>query len=281
MMTNHRTLQLAGLLIASLFAGTSYADHSWGEYHWARTANPFTLLTINSMTSDWSDEFFNTVDVGSTQSWSASSVLTLQADDYLYNDDIKTRKRCSAVTGQMRVCNAEYGQNGWLGLASINIDSSSHIVKGVAKMNDSYSGYWSTYPTEKNHVVCQEIGHVLGLAHTSEDGTSQGTCMDYSDASIFPDSQWPNAHDYDMLAQIYEHLDAYNSIALAPSGGGDGTCTAPPGKGCNKFGAPDAAAPPMGTRVHKGSRDEIWVAPDRKGGLWIHHVTTVPQGWRE
>lgn len=281
MMTKHRTIPLAGLLIASLFAGTSYAEHSWGGYHWARTANPFTLLTINSMTSDWSAEFFNAVDATSAQSWSASSVLTLQADDYLYNDDSRTRKRCSAVTGQMRVCNAEYGNNGWLGLASINIDSNGHIVKGVAKMNDSYADYW-TIPGEKNHVICQEIGHVLGLTHTSEDGTSQSTCMDYSTSEY---SQWPNAHDYDMLAQIYAHPDTYNSIALAPSGdGGDsggGTCNAPPGKGCNKFGAPDAASPPMGARVHKGSRDEIWVAPDRKGGLWIHHVTTVPQGWRE
>ena len=54
-------------------------------------------------------------------------------------------------------------------------------------MNDFYQSYWAI-PGEKNHVICQEIGHVLGLGHTSEDGTSQGTYMDYS-TDI--NSQWP------------------------------------------------------------------------------------------
>lgn len=276
MNTKHRAIQLACLLTTGLFVGTSYAEHSWGSYHWARTTDHFTLLTINSMTSDWSDEFFNAVNETSTHSWSTSSVLTLQADDYLYNDDSRTRKRCSAVTGQMRVCNAEYGQNGWLGLASVYIDSQNHIVKGTAKMNDSYASYWAI-EGEKNHVICQEIGHVLGLAHTSENGSSQQTCMDYS---YDMGSQWPNAHDYEQLEAIYGHTDSYNSYS-ATGGGDGGTCTAPPGKGCNKSSAPDAASPPMGTRVHKGPRSEIWVAPGRDGGLWVHHVTTVPEGWTE
>jgi hypothetical protein len=47
--------------------------------------------------------------------------------------------------------------------------------------------------------MCQEVGHLFGLGHTSEGGSSQGTCMDYSNS---PDSQWPNAQDYDMLACV-------------------------------------------------------------------------------
>lgn len=118
---------------------------------------------------------------------------------------------------------------------------------------------------------------MLGLGHTSVDGSSQGTCMDYSTDTA---SQWPNEHDYDQLVAIYgHHTDSYNSYS-APGGSDGGTCTAPPGKGCNKSGAADAA-PPMGTRVHKGARSEIWVAPGRDGGLWVHHVTTVPEGWTE
>ncbi len=42
------------------------------------------------------------------------------------------------ATGQLRVCSAAYRRNGWLGLASINLDSNGHITKGSAKMNDSY-----------------------------------------------------------------------------------------------------------------------------------------------
>jgi len=171
----------------------------------------------------------------------------------------------------MRVCNAAYGYNGWLGLASINIDNNGHITQGTAKMNDSYSSYWSD-ANEKRHVMCQEVGHVFGLGHTSEDGSSQGTCMDYSSS---PNSISPNKHDYDQLAAIYSHLDTYNSYAGAGSGGSGG-CTAPPGKGCNKFGRNSEGGPPMGLPVQVGLDFEIWVAADGKGGYWVHHIRVAP-----
>ena len=42
-MTNKKTLILTGLAV--FLAGTFAvnANHSWGNYHWGRTANPFTL----------------------------------------------------------------------------------------------------------------------------------------------------------------------------------------------------------------------------------------------
>ncbi len=42
--------------------------------------------------------------------------------------------------------------------------------------------------------MCQEIGHVFGLDHTSTDGSDQNTCMDYSDDTT-PDK--PNKHDFE------------------------------------------------------------------------------------
>lgn len=60
-------------------------------------------------------------------------------------------------------------------------------------------------PAEQAHVMCQEIGHTTGLGHTSEDGSSQQTCMDYSQD---PGSTAPNAHDYAQLESIYAHLDS-------------------------------------------------------------------------
>src|SRR6266542_971935 len=87
--------------------------------------------------------------------------------------------------------------------------SSSHISQGIAKMNDSYSMNLA----EKQHVICQEIGHTFGLAHQSEDGSSQNTCMDYYQNKSDTDttSTHPNQHDYDELAIIYAHLDSFNS----------------------------------------------------------------------
>jgi len=58
-------------------------------------------------------------------------------------------------------------------------------------MNDSYSAQFAVQ-NERDHVMCQEIGHLFGLGHTSEDGSSQNTCMDYSQSST---STRPNQHD--------------------------------------------------------------------------------------
>ena len=154
-------------------------------------------------------------------------------------------------------------------------------------MNDSYGWYWATYASLKQHVMCQEIGHLFGLGHTSEDGSSQATCMDYSgfvgpvtleedynnDPSLVdnPLSQSPNDHDYDTLVGIYEHLEG------GDDGGGPGPkiCRGP---FCLNLGGPEI--PPMGSLVHKGRSHEIWVARGPNDTLWVHHVTLVPEEYR-
>lgn len=252
----------AVLLSISLGTPSAYADHAWADYHWAREANPFTLLVTNNLTQEWQSAFRGTVD-----EWAFSTVLDFA--EQAGATDSKSRRNCAAADGQIAVCNQKYGRNGWLGLATINIDSNSHITSGSARMNDSYASYWASMPDERNHVVCQEIGHLLGLGHPSEDGSSQGTCMDYSTAET---SQWPNEHDFDELLEIYAHLDAYSSVS-------DTAADIPaPRRGHAKAGVP--AAVPMGILVKRTSRHEIWVASDGVGGYWIHDVLLVPEAYR-
>lgn len=196
-------------------ATAASASHSWNGYHWARTANPFTLQVGNNVSSAWSSQF-NTA----MSDWSASSVMDLSIVPGTAG------KRCKAVAGTVQVCNGTYGNNGWLGLASISISGGTHITSGTAKMNDTYFNS-STYnnPNERLHVMCQEVGHDFGLGHTSEDGSSQNTCMDYFSNTganaTSTVSTHPNQHDYDMLASIYAHLDSSTTI------GGTAAATGP------------------------------------------------------
>jgi hypothetical protein len=196
--------RLLVLLAAIVGAGTllampAAASHSWGSYHWARTANPFTLRVIDANSSSWDAALDRAI-----SDWDRSSVLNL------VEEAGSADKRCRAVTGKAKSCNGFYGQNGWLGLATIRV-SGSHITSGTAKMNDTYFSM-ARYndPVKKQHVICQEIGHDFGLGHQDESGADLNTCMDYASAL---DNPSPNQHDYDQLEAIYAHLDSTSTVA--------------------------------------------------------------------
>jgi hypothetical protein len=207
-LTNRNILSLlaiASLLFVGFMATTAEASHSWGNYHWARQSNPFTLKLSSNLSTSW-QPYLET----SSTDWTASSVL-----DTTIITGTKNPKTCKATTGRVEVCNARYGNNGWLGLAQIWISNGSHIIQGAVKMNDTYMTV-APYNTneEKNHVMCQEVGHTLGLGHQDESGATLNTCMDYSMSAT---SQHPNAHDYQMLEQIYAHLDSTTTIDTSTS----------------------------------------------------------------
>lgn len=195
-----RKLYVGAAVLFSLGAVVAIAGatHSWGGYHWARSQNPFTVVLGDNVSSLW-DQHLKTA----SGDWNNSSVL-----DTAIIPGTKNPKTCKATSGRVEVCNAKYGRNGWLGLASIGIQG-SHIMQGVVKMNDTYfnTAFYNN-PAWKNLVMCQEIGHTLGLDHQDENFNNAplGTCMDYS-ADPAP-NQHPNQHDYDMLETIYAHLDA-------------------------------------------------------------------------
>lgn len=219
-------LILAGCLAITASGASLSASHSWGPYHWARTANPFTLTLINSTTDDWT--WYVGTAVGE---WSQSTVLDIVEEEG--STESKARRQCQTTLGKLHICNLAYGYTGWLGIAGISIDSNGHIVTGYTKLNDSYfaSGYYND-PVWKLSVTCQELGHNFGLSHQDEDFDSNdlNSCMDYQD----PPYDRPNAHDYDQLEAIYGHTDLYNSYVSSGGGGGGSGCSAPAGKGCNR-----------------------------------------------
>jgi hypothetical protein len=204
---------LAAMAVATLMlvfgASSAVASHSWGNYHWARTANPFTVTLGDNMTGDWNARLTK-----ASSDWSQSTVLDAPVGAG------QAKGRCRPTSGRVEVCNDRYGFNGWLGLAQIWI-SGSHITQGATKMNDSYLASSSYSDTNKQHVICQEVGHIFGLDHQDESGADLNTCMDYSNAL---DNPSPNSHDYQQLQTIYgSHTDSFNSssgVFAAPGASG-------------------------------------------------------------
>lgn len=196
------------IAVIAVFPFSAGASHSWGGYHWARTSNPFTLKVGDNVSSAW-DSYLNTT----ISDWSKSTVL-----DMTKVVGQASARRCPPTAGRVEVCNNTYGNNGWLGVASIWA-SGTHITQGTVKLNDSYFNT-ATYntPAWRNLVSCQEVGHTLGLDHQDENfnNANLGTCMDYTNNPST--NQHPNQHDYDELQIIYQHLDSTTTIGAAPAG---------------------------------------------------------------
>lgn len=260
-----RVAATTALAAAAAFGAELVADHRWNGYHWARTTASFDLTVINSTTANW-DGYVTRA----TQDWSQSQVLNLD-EDPTGSITTKDRRQCRAPNGAVRICNLEYGFTGWLGIAGISLDNNGHIVRGYTKLNDSYFNT-STYNRAdwKQSVTCQELGHNIGLDHQDENFNNQSlfSCMDYQN----PPYEFPNAHDYDELEEIYAHRDTYDSY-VASSAGDAGGCNAPAGTGCNRSDAQDEPqGNAWGRSLGRRGQTEKFLRVDPDGS---RHVTFV------
>jgi len=245
------------MLIVIGFAAQSFANHSWGGYHWARTSNPFTLKVGDNVSSTWDAH----LDVAISD-WSLSSVL-----DLLKVTGGTNPRSCRPTSGRIEVCNASYGNTGWLGIAQIWITGGEHITQAVTKVNDYYfNGAPYNTPAWRQFVMCQEVGHDFGLDHQDEDfnNPNLGTCMDYtSDPEI---NQHPNGHDYEQLETIYAHLDTTTTVGSAtlPS-------SMPPAMGQIAFDTP--AQWGRLVRSRGNGRVQVYELDFGRGSRVITHVT--------
>jgi hypothetical protein len=239
-----RFLLGAGLLLASLPALPAGATHSWGSAHWSRTSTLAIRLGDNVGTA-WDTHLAN-----AAADWSKPSYL-----ETIVARSGKDPVKCAPTYGRVEVCNARYGSTGWLGLADV-WTSNGHVVQGTARLNDTYFAQRAfNTGAMRRSVMCQEIGHTLGLDHqdVNMDNFNLGTCLDYtSDPSGTKGTNGtlkntrPNAHDYGQLASIYKHLDggqlsstklsSSTSAAEAPSRGELARLAAPGGLSQREWG---------------------------------------------
>lgn len=246
------------ILALVAFPSAAYANHSWGGYHWARTSNPFTLKLGDNVSGQW-----DAMLVTASNDWSQSNVM----DTTIVAGGAKPRN-CRPTSGRVEVCNASYGNTGWLGVAQVWITGGTHITQGTVKNNDYYFGS-STYAynntAEMQHVICQEIGHTFGLDHQGESGISLNTCMDYYHNTSANDTQstHPNSHDYQELSTIYSHLDSSTTI---------GAVTQMPNEMANgDFGSPNA----WGSEVSANARESVFVRDFGNGNQVVTFVIWV------
>jgi hypothetical protein len=203
---NRFSVAVLSLLCLLIAAQVAVATNSWNGYHWARTTSSFTLKLGDNVSSQWDSILATT-----SADWSASRML-----DTVIVPGSSNPRNCRPTAGRVEVCNSKYGNNGWLGIAQIWIAGGSHITQGTTRVNDTY--YASTqYNTTawRNLVMCQEVGHTLGLAHQDENFNNPNldSCMDYT--SNPQSNQHPNQHDYDELEEIYDHFDTTTTVEQA------------------------------------------------------------------
>ena len=211
---------LSAAAVALMFAAAPEANHSWGNYHWARSSNTFTLQVGDNVDSRW-DAYLKEAQVD----WNKSTVL-----DLAIVTGATRPKNCRPTAGRIEACNASYGNTGWLGIAQIWI-SGGHITQAITKLNDFYFDT-PTYntPAWRRLVTCQELAHDFGLDHQDEtfDNPNVGSCMDYTNdpdggaggaSNTDPSNEHPNTHDYVQIETIYAHSDGTTTVGAAATNG--------------------------------------------------------------
>lgn len=257
------------------------ANHSWGNYHWARTANPLVLRINTILTGSWGSYLGTAIG-----QWDQSTVLGFTSPRL--NPISGSARKCNPRAGQIVVCNASYGQRGWLGIASIWANG-DHITQGTTKLNDTYFNMarYNT-PAWRAMVACQEVGHDFGLDHQDENfsNTNLGTCMDYTNdpagtagTNGTKANTAPNAHDYDQLAAIYAHLDSTNTATTGAAATNFGLRQ--PGRpalpAASDAGVGDTMAE-WGQAIHRDGkgRPDVFIRRHGDGRNVITHVFWAP-----
>ena len=199
-------------------------------YHWFAGDGKVARAVGDNLTGVWRDE--NLLN-GAIAQWNGSPVVDLKKS----NGRSSCKQDTIGIHGRIEVCNRNYGgtlPESALGIGRI-VWKGEHIHQGVVLLDDFYfqtKGSVYNTPAWRKMVICQELGHTLGLTATGflkndplthRDTTSGnknlGTCLDYTNhpegGSISPDEPGnlqPDKEDFRQLDAIYDHKDDINNI---------------------------------------------------------------------
>jgi hypothetical protein len=138
---NKKSMLVAGALLVSVFAAQAAEAKRWGCWIQA-DRNVRIRNTASNATAAIND-------------WNNLTILNLS----------------SVSSGEETyVFNANSGNTGWGGLASITNYSGCTILRATAQLNTYYS--WTANAARGVH--CQEVGHTFGLDHSNDGGCMGG-----------------------------------------------------------------------------------------------------------
>jgi len=143
---------------------------NWDEQYVMRDDGGLHLTLQNALDDTWQSEFEAAV-----ADWQESDALQLTTER------VAVDYNCNRVDGVMVVCNANFGETGWVGINENSI-LGDVIVSSVAKMNEYYLR--NADFDHRRFTMCHEIGHGFGLPHTDENpyNSNLGNCLDYTDS---------------------------------------------------------------------------------------------------
>ncbi|WP_405594478.1 M43 family zinc metalloprotease [Streptomyces sp. NBC_01410] len=197
---NRRTgaVVLTAFGLAALGADPAMADHinPWDRY-WQKTGpGPIEVPVIDSTSPKWKPHL-----QGAVEKWNENP--DIKAKIVPGENDLETRQKCERIKGAVHVCDDDLGDDGNRGGAAFEDARNGTPIESVElKLNNFYL---DNEPEEvKQHDVCHEIGHSLGLGHQY----AAGTCMNdkAADSDPVPEEPWqpqPNEHDFEQLKAMY------------------------------------------------------------------------------
>jgi hypothetical protein len=138
---NRKSLFIGGALLIAGFVGEAAQARQWGC--WIQADRNVRIRNTTSSASQ------------AVADWNNLTILNLS----------------SVSSGEETyVFNANSGNTGWGGLASITNYSGCTILRATAQLNTYYS--WTTNAARGVH--CQEVGHTFGLDHSNDGGCMGG-----------------------------------------------------------------------------------------------------------
>jgi hypothetical protein len=174
----------APLLFVGINPPSASASHGW-QSHWASSSSVRRLDLGDCVAGHW-DNYKATVATW----WSTPTRLDA------------TFQGCQVSGVEGNAYSANYGATGWDGYATVWWDGSRHTTSAKVQLNN----YRYLNATTARAIFAHEVGHVAGLAHSSNTLMCSPLCGYLQ----------PTQHDYDQLDATYGHADGYATLKAGP-----------------------------------------------------------------